>query len=78
MLKSVVGSVKSLKAGAVLVLLVVFVSGCSIGIGGEKLGKLVNGNSVELHFFINETGQPLDGLVYLDGTLLGEARDGLV
>lgn len=78
MLKSVVGSVKSLKAGAVLVLIVVFVSGCAIGIGGEKLGKLVNGNSVELHFFINETGQPLDGLVYLDGTLLGEARDGLV
>lgn len=56
-----------------LVALVVFFAGC---VGGERLGSVIGRDKVELSFFINETGRPLDGDVFLDGRLIGNSVNG--
>lgn len=47
--------------------------GCASGIG---TGKVFGKDSVELLFLINETGEPLDGVVSLNGNFLGNATGG--
>ncbi len=54
------------------VFLVVFLAGC---IGGERLGD-IGRDVVELSFFINETGEPLDGAVLLNGARIGSSVNG--
>ncbi len=50
------------------------VGGCAEG----GIGSLAGKDSVEMFFFINETGQPLDGSVSLNGQFLGNTTNGVV
>lgn len=69
-------AVKGSAAWLVFFMLAVAMGGCVRGISSD--GISLSRDSVELLFFVNETGQPLDGAVSLNGRFIGNASQGVL